>query len=339
MNYSIFPKQNAISREIIKWEDYLYTLTPVEKVGELLFKREDYFAPLGYGFINGGKVRVGIHIFDKFVKDKFYGIIGGMSIHSPQHSFQAVVANHYGVESYHVIGATSPVNAIKHENIFIANSFGSKFRIQNVAYNPALQRAVKDITPTLKKVYPLEYAISLDHKKSPAKDIEEFHRVGAEQVKNIPETVENVILPMGSCNSLIGVLYGIAKYKPSSLKNIHLVGIGPEKYSFIKERCNIIERVSGIPCYPKESDLFSENEYPYKIHYHQSGVSYDKIIKKEYQGIEFHPRYEAKVFEYMEKNFPEILFSNKTLFWIVGSEPKLEKLNVKFTPNKELRLF
>ena len=47
----------SLSRNDIKWEDYLFELTPVEKIGNIYFKREDKFAPLGAGGINGSKLR------------------------------------------------------------------------------------------------------------------------------------------------------------------------------------------------------------------------------------------------------------------------------------------
>ena len=39
------------------WEETLYDLTPIDEVNGLRFKREDKYAPLGYGCINGSKLR------------------------------------------------------------------------------------------------------------------------------------------------------------------------------------------------------------------------------------------------------------------------------------------
>ena len=56
MSQSIF-KTLSTDRKVVKWEDYLRHLTPVENHQGVWFKREDYFAPLGYGGPNGSKMR------------------------------------------------------------------------------------------------------------------------------------------------------------------------------------------------------------------------------------------------------------------------------------------
>ena len=48
---TIFDVQ-SLDRKNVRWEDYLYRQTPVEHIGGIYFKREDKFAPLGYGSIN-----------------------------------------------------------------------------------------------------------------------------------------------------------------------------------------------------------------------------------------------------------------------------------------------
>ena len=48
----------SLDRKLIHWEDHIHDLSPVEQHGGLFFKREDFFAPLGYGNINGSKLRV-----------------------------------------------------------------------------------------------------------------------------------------------------------------------------------------------------------------------------------------------------------------------------------------
>ena len=59
----------SIDRSVVKWSDYMFNLTPVEKVGKTYFKREDKFAPLGYGGINGSKLRQCIWLVDEYVKN------------------------------------------------------------------------------------------------------------------------------------------------------------------------------------------------------------------------------------------------------------------------------
>ena len=62
---SVFNKL-AINREEVKWENYLATLTPWQNKAGVWFKREDYFAPLGYSGPNGSKMRQLIWYVNRF---------------------------------------------------------------------------------------------------------------------------------------------------------------------------------------------------------------------------------------------------------------------------------
>jgi len=345
---TIFPTL-SIDRNIIKWEDYLWDMTPVEQKCSMFFKREDYFAPLGYGFVNGSKGRQCLWLFNEYNKTSNpVGVISGTSVHSPQHSFQSVLAKHFGFDSIHIIGATNPASAIKHENVSIASWFGAKFHIENIAYNPALQRRVTEMLKNdsrLKDYFYLEYGITLDHKKNSPQRVHDFHYVGSEQVKNIPDHIETLIIPAGSCNSATSILYGLARFRPKNLKDVHLIGIGPNKIDLIEERLDIIENVSGIYTKPfKRNYVHSKNiqeyyeggignffgdnvDYRYNLHHYDlhttKYVDYQDTIPFSYEDITFHPRYEGKVMKYVTENLSHLI-NDKSMLWIVGSAPKKE---------------
>src|SRR5215813_14561225 len=139
-------KKISIDRADIHWEDHLYDLTPVERHGMLYFKREDKFCPLGYGGINGSKLRQLIWLVSRYAaKPGAVGLISGASVKSPQLSMGTAVACHYDLQSIHVIGATKRDTACKHENVAIAAWLGARFHISPVAYNPFIQKRVRDI--------------------------------------------------------------------------------------------------------------------------------------------------------------------------------------------------
>jgi hypothetical protein len=87
---SIFPTL-GIDRNKVRWEDYLTALTPWEQRGGLWFKREDYFAPLGYGGPNGSKMRQLIWYINRFRAGKTR-LLTGASVQSPQLSMRALRA-------------------------------------------------------------------------------------------------------------------------------------------------------------------------------------------------------------------------------------------------------
>lgn len=99
-------KQISISRNVSRWEDYLYDLTPVEKIGDIYFKREDKFAPLGYNSINGSKLRQCIWLVHEWVKTKnIQGVVSGSVVGSPQHPFIASICKHYNIGCLIVTGS------------------------------------------------------------------------------------------------------------------------------------------------------------------------------------------------------------------------------------------
>ena len=49
---TVFPEL-ALDRSVVKWEQHLGTHTPWENRKGVWFKRDDYFAPLGYSGPNG----------------------------------------------------------------------------------------------------------------------------------------------------------------------------------------------------------------------------------------------------------------------------------------------
>lgn len=140
---SIFPTL-SIDRDVIKWENYLGDLTPWENHKGIWFKREDYFAPLGYGGPNGSKMRQLTWYINRFRQGKTH-IVTGASIQSPQLSMTAIVGAHYGLKTREIV-YSKPHTVLKHDNPRIAAGFGAVFDYANGPYNPILQKMVSDLT-------------------------------------------------------------------------------------------------------------------------------------------------------------------------------------------------
>ena len=108
MSVASKPHVVNLGRADSHWEDTILDLTPVEEVDGLVFKREDKYAPLGYGCINGSKLRQLVWLVNGYsLNGGIGGLISGASVHSPQLSMGTAVANHFGLPSTHVIGATT----------------------------------------------------------------------------------------------------------------------------------------------------------------------------------------------------------------------------------------
>lgn len=316
---SVF-KTLSLQRADLHWEDYLSTLTPWELHAGVWFKREDYFAPLGYGGPNGSKLRQLIWYTNRYRTGKTH-ILTGASIQSPQLSMSAIVGAHYGLPARQVV-YSKPHTVLKHENPRIAAGFGAVFEFASGPYNPIIQRRVADLTQDKSLV--VEYGITVPHDKYDAEAVRKFHEVGAHQVSNLPPQLNTLVVPAGSCNSLCSILLGLSR-DSKNLNRLITLGIGPEKQTWVRERMAKI----GV----------DTERLPFQWHHHSlhtSGFSRysDKFNGESYDGIHFHPTYEAKMWRWLQTKDPlrNLLPRNETAgFWIVGSAPDPALIEPYFT--------
>ena len=101
----------------------------------------------------------------------------------------------------------------------------------------------EEIKKQLGRTYFLEYGITLGLHHT-AQEIYDFHKIGAEQVKNIPDEVTDLVIGAGSCNSSTSVLLGLALYPKKNLKRIHLVELGLSKLGYLTSRLEKMNEVS-----------------------------------------------------------------------------------------------
>jgi 1-aminocyclopropane-1-carboxylate deaminase/D-cysteine desulfhydrase-like pyridoxal-dependent ACC family enzyme len=345
---SIFPVL-TLDREVYRWSAELETLTPVENHDGVFYKREDYFAPLGYGGPNGSKLRQLIYLTQKYIAERGIireqptGIITGASVLSPQLSMAALVARHYGIRCTIVLGATKPETARKHPNVDIAAQAGARFVFTPVGFNPALQGWVDRIWKTEEHRADMKLCYGITTPAdAPARKVGAFHGVGAKQTRNIPEGVRTLIMTAGSCNTCVSVLCGLAAARPESLEKVILIGIGPTRLQWIEDRLEAIESISGIQirsryrrAYLDHAMLEEEHQTdgPILLEHHdlhaRGAVNYqDKVLWRQ-DGIDFHPTYEGKMMRYLKENrlLPR---DDSTLVWIVGSAPSRAAITEAF---------
>lgn len=266
-------------------------------------------------------------------------LISGASVKSPQLPMGTAVAMHYGMSTRLVIGSPRMDTALRHENVAIAARLGAQFELAKIAYNPALQRMVNDIAARTPDSFVLEYGITVTR---PDEAVEEFHRLGAEQARNIPDEVETLVIPAGSCNSCVSVLYGIAKYPPKNLKRVVLIGIGPTRLDFIDQRLRRIETFSGLAIRNQFRRWYHDGPRPmedghnaaagvskarWELHHydlHATGyASYQDEMPFSTNGIDFHPTYEGKVMTYLREHAGRFsaFWNGRSMMWIIGSAP------------------
>jgi 1-aminocyclopropane-1-carboxylate deaminase/D-cysteine desulfhydrase-like pyridoxal-dependent ACC family enzyme len=281
------------------WHDAIYDLTPVEKIGDIWFKREDKFSP--DEMHNGSKFRQLIWLFSR---KSFPGVASGAVTGSPQLPMTAACAKHYGMKCVQFSGAR--------KNMALAGEkLGAKTILVNPGYAPLLNKRAKDYAESHGWLR-IETNITVTTSDA---NIEAFHRVGSEQVRNLPEQMETLIIPAGSRNSAVSILYGLHRFPPKNLKKIILMHINKNLAKHEKEMWQRLKAcgVGALPYQLETHDVFA-NDY----------TTYEKLMPFTYKHLVTHPRYEGKCWNFITDNPTAFrpYMNDKTLFWIVGSEPK-----------------
>lgn len=306
---------------MIGWDDALTALTPWESHGGRWYKREDYLAPLGYGSINGSKLRQTVWLLAGAHARGFRRVVTGASVLSPQTSMVAHAAAHLGLDATVMFGGTTRPSALAHPAVALARAAGATLDFTtSVGYNPALQRAVEDRAAHL-GAYHVRYGISPD-----PDDVIAFHAVGAAQVANLPAGLRWLVVPCGSANSALSVLAGLADFS-AAVERVTLIGIGPDRTALIEDRLRLLGAADAFTRLYHRGDRRCGSGPILVDHFdlHSAGIfTYADRRPFCLDGIAFHPTYEGKVLRFM--------LARRTLFarwwagdgsvglWIVGSE-------------------
>lgn len=272
-------------------------LTPVECHNGLYLKREDLYRPFDNA-VNGGKLRQCYKLVES-IKDKYNGVISCCSIYSPQAPITASVAQHFNLKSVICYGATNDTRLQILDMPKLAKHYEADLRvisksgIHKILYSKARQIAQEE------NLFVVDYGFNIvDYP-----DI--MFSAVSKQVENIPDNLDNLVITCGSGITTTGVLLGLAKYN-KTVKNIYLVATAPNREKLINTNLSL-------------NNLYRE----YKVIdlFHEKGFKYESKLYKSFDNIELHPNYEAKTFNWLINNID--YHKEKTLFWIVGAEPKL----------------
>lgn len=160
-------------------------LTPIEKHGRILFKRDDLYIISG---VCGGKARTCLHLAKNAT-----GLVTAGSRQSPQIKLVAYIANELGIPCR----AHCPTGELS-SPLLEAQEKGCEIIQHKAGYNSVIiARARED-------------ALKLGYTNIPfGMECSEAVKQTSKQVYNIPEMVKRIIIPVGSGMSLCGVLWGL----------------------------------------------------------------------------------------------------------------------------------
>jgi 1-aminocyclopropane-1-carboxylate deaminase/D-cysteine desulfhydrase-like pyridoxal-dependent ACC family enzyme len=271
-------------------------LTPVEEYNQVLYKRDDLFRPFPDEMLNGGKVRQAINLIHhnlELIKSDYHSAIAtSCQKDSPQGLILSRVARAYSLDCF--VGYGNLSQKTLEENRIIQN-----IRKNNGIVESIIKQGFDNaITSRLKKLqnegagnnfYIIKFGIDVEHNPIVVDCI-------ADQVQNIPDNLDNLVIPTGSGITGGAILRGIKKYR-KEVKNIYLVHIsGKDREKKIKE---------------------IEDQVPYE-YIMGTGYKYNKKLKLNVvDGFELDYIYEAKAYDWMMHNLD--LRNEKTLFWCVGN--------------------
>lgn len=280
--------------------DYL-KLTPVIKYDNVYVKRDDLFKPFEDIPLNGGKLRQAFALLEnnkQIIKEKYNNtVVTATSIHSPQGLIISKVAKYNNMNCYVFVGRTNE-GVVNRNNLMHEVVKDSKLKIIGGAWNNVLKKYSTDFC--LENNYFLvNYGINLNDDKDAILNSIIL------QVKNLPNELDYLVIPIGSGITFSGILLGLQKYNK---KVKHVIGVQISGQNLInKIRYNLgFEQT----CF----EYYISNEY-----------KYSKQVKSYIGDLLLDPIYEAKAWDYFIKNFD--YRNKKVCFWVVGDTNTIREIN------------
>lgn len=258
--------------------------------------------PFDFSPANGSKLRQGMLLCENNMQQVKNGIYTGTSIHSPQAVICASLARFYNVPCTIVYGGTNEAALRKNRYAQLCKQLGAVIELCNSGRTAVVSAHAERIAQRAGG-FNVRYGFDLRN------NADVFVGSVAEQVQNIPDGLDYLVVTIGSAITITGVLYGLAIYN-KHVRSVIGVGCAPNRMQKIIDYSNMIREQTGLVL---PLDLLSYQDCYARI----KGYQYEDTQKAECGGIVFHPRYEAKTYNFIQRYLSK---SAKTLMWITGHE-------------------
>jgi 1-aminocyclopropane-1-carboxylate deaminase/D-cysteine desulfhydrase-like pyridoxal-dependent ACC family enzyme len=277
----------------------MQALTPVTTVGGLYVKRDDLFRPFSGAGINGGKVRQCLSlVLDTLSQRRIRRILTGCSIRSPQAVIAAVIAKRLGLECRFYC-CTSHVD--RGRLLQWARANGAEVILCPSGRSSVLYHRIG--------LDACETDLVVRYGMRPTDQSHVFFGTTADQVRNLPQPLDNLVIPCGSGITLSGVLYGIARQR-LRVGRVWAVGVAPNRERTVAEYLGELARQTGVDgrSVPLTyCDMFNEAK----------GFKYENTYQYELAPkFRLHCRYEAKAYRWYCAAKSRLV--GQALLWIVG---------------------
>lgn len=286
----------------------VYELTPVQRIGNILVKRDDLFMPFDNLPLSGGKVRQSLMLLNEKRNEIITECNGKVvtigTTQSPQGIIVAICCKEFGLDYTMVVNGDllqRGTQKIEKHSFFrhVLNNggkidFGSKGHFENT------------LSSYIKRKYPSSYFIKFGINAANSYAILESN---ARQVANLPRDIENLIIPVGGGITMAGVIMGCKIY---NIRPKRIIGIQISGHDWR----NVIEELV-----PKKYKM------PYEYIVTGDYANYSKRCDEKLMGeLEIDPLYEAKAYSWVLHNRREVL-TKDSLFWIVGNTLPIRRID------------
>lgn len=278
-------------------------ITPIDFCNKVFYKRDDLYAPFGYDHVNGGKVRQAVQLFDEIhddIRDNHNGgVVTASSVHSPQSAIIAKVAQEHGFKCIIAVGGTKPDTLYNHHIMRLSKFYGADIEIvAGHGMTSAIDAGAKKKIIALNGYKLIKFAISLESNPEAI-----FDGV-TDQVANIPDELDNLVVPVGSGIQFAGIIRGLKKYNK---KVKRIVGV-----AFCDRTKSINAHLDRFKYEKFPEEVIDFDDYEIVL----TKQPYSKSIWENFGDVVLDDIYEGKAHKWMRENIDTE--KEKTCFWIVG---------------------
>lgn len=280
-------------------------LTPVQNIAGMYFKRDDLYTPFDDIPLSGGKVRQCINLIGEnqdYIREQCdSNVYVGIQLSSPQGIIVSRVCKEFGFNPTIFVGNTTYGSSMKRILIQNALNFGGRLDTSSKqAFNVNLNATIRRCAESGEKFFNVGFGFAIESSNYKKYLIDSI----ANQVQNIPNNLDYLIIPCGSCITMTGILIGVRRFNKSIN---HVIGIQISGH----DRTDLIDNVLKDKTYDYE--LRMSRNYPYSKEL--------KISLSDY--ISFDRIYEAKAYDYMMRYMQDEIRDKSVCFWVVGDSSKV----------------
>lgn len=295
-------------------------VTPVVKINDIYFKRDDYYRPFSDIPLNGGKLRQCYLLLEKNldrIRNEFNNTVStASSVHSPQGIIVSRVAKHFGMKSILAIGNHKSVDEVvsRHRNIGIAREMGCEIRVvSKLGYNNVLYSYLEK-QQEKEKSFRVLFGMNLEDSSS------EIIESIMDQVQNIPKDTNTIVIPTGSGITAGCILAGMKKFGKTDCNVIMVQISGYSRLDvinniYMKMHNTLVVNVENRT--PQECTVYFGDGSKYQF-IKSEKFPYVQWVKTQIGNDDYlDGRYEAKAFDWLVNNISEQ--NGRVLFWIIGN--------------------